>query len=187
MIHRPRPGEANRVEADERGTYLFDAKDLCALPVLDRLVATGVQALKIEGRTRSEHYVGAVIDVYRDALDRIAAGDLEGFRARQEAYLAELARPAYRGSRRTDGAKTHRPGRVQHRRLAQGGREQPRGTRGGTGGRYTCSCRSATRSAAGAPFEVRAPASAASRPWLARSATPGGAPRFRAVRRTRYA
>jgi putative protease len=94
---RRRPGEANPVEADERGTYFFDAKDLCSLPLLDRLVATGVQSLKIEGRTRSEHYVGAVVDVYRDALDRLAAGDLDGFRARQELWLAELRRPTGRG------------------------------------------------------------------------------------------
>ena len=97
IIERRRPGEANPVEADDRGTYLFDAKDLCALPLLDRLVATGVQALKIEGRTRSEHYVGAVVDVYRDALDRLAAGDGDGFRARQGAWLAELGRPTGRG------------------------------------------------------------------------------------------
>jgi U32 family peptidase len=94
---RRRPGEANPVEADERGTYLFDAKDLCSLPLLDRLVATGVRALKIEGRTRSEHYVGVVVDVYRDALDRLAAGDTEGFRAREELWLAELRRPSHRG------------------------------------------------------------------------------------------
>ncbi|HEY3360035.1 MAG TPA: peptidase U32 family protein [Polyangia bacterium] len=94
---RRRPGAGNPVEADERGTYFFDAKDLCALPVLDRLVATGIGALKIEGRTRSEHYVGAVVDVYRDALDRLAAGDLDGFHAREPRYLAELARPTNRG------------------------------------------------------------------------------------------
>jgi putative protease len=94
---RRRPGEGNPVEADERGTYFFDAKDMCALPLLPRLVATGVTALKIEGRTRSEHYVGVVVDVYRDALDRLAAGDLDGLAARHPAYVAELTRPAHRG------------------------------------------------------------------------------------------
>jgi len=92
-----RPGEANPVEQDERGTYFFDAKDLCALPLLDRLLATGVRALKIEGRTRSEHYVGTTVDVYRQAVTQLAAGDLEGFRQRRADYVAELARAGGRG------------------------------------------------------------------------------------------
>jgi putative protease len=96
LIDRRHPEAPNPVEQDERGTYFFDAKDLCALPVLDRVVETGLRALKIEGRTRSEHYVGATVDVYRHALDRLAAGDLEGFAADKQRYLDELARPAYR-------------------------------------------------------------------------------------------
>lgn len=92
-----RPGVANRVEEDERGTYFFDAKDLCALPVLERLVATGVSALKIEGRTRSEHYLGVVTDVYRSALNVLSRGDLEQFRERQDEWLTELQRPVQRG------------------------------------------------------------------------------------------
>lgn len=92
-----RPGEANRVEQDERGTYFFDAKDLCALPVLDRLIDTGVCSLKIEGRTRSLHYLASVVDVYRHAVDRLAAGDHEGFVADRQRYLEELERPGGRG------------------------------------------------------------------------------------------
>jgi putative protease len=94
---RRRPGEANRVEQDERGTYFFDAKDLCGLPVLDRLVATGVRSLKIEGRTRSAHYVAVVADVYRHALDRIASGDAAAALADVPRYLDELSRPGGRG------------------------------------------------------------------------------------------
>ncbi len=92
-----RPGEANRIEEDERGTYFFDAKDLCALPLLDQLVATGITALKVEGRTRSEHYSGVVTDVYRTALDVLARGDSGEFQDRQEEWLAELKRPVQRG------------------------------------------------------------------------------------------
>jgi len=92
-----RPGEWNPVEEDGRGTYFFDAKDLCALPLLPELLATGVNSLKLEGRTRSVHGVAVTVDVYRHALDRLAAGDMEGFRADLPRYLAELARPAHRG------------------------------------------------------------------------------------------
>jgi len=94
---RRRPGEANPVEEDERGTYFFDAKDLCTIPLLPDLLTTGVHALKIEGRTRSALYAGAVVDVYKDAVRRLAAGDMDGFEARKSAYLEELARPTNRG------------------------------------------------------------------------------------------
>jgi putative protease len=94
---RRRPGQWNPLEPDARGTHFFDAKDLCGLPLLDRVLATGLRALKIEGRTRSAHYVGVTVDVYRHAVDRLAEGDLAGFQQRLETYLAELARPANRG------------------------------------------------------------------------------------------
>ena len=86
------PDAFNPVEEDERGTYFFDAKDLCTIPILDRLLGTGVRSLKIEGRTRSPLYVASVVDVYRDAVSRIEAGDLSGFRAREPTYLSELRR-----------------------------------------------------------------------------------------------
>ncbi len=92
-----RPGEANLVEQDERGTYFFDAKDLCGLPVLEPMLATGVRSLKIEGRTRSVHYVGTTVDVYRHATELIARGDLAEFERRRPDYLAELARASHRG------------------------------------------------------------------------------------------
>lgn len=91
------PERVHRVAEDERGTYFFDARDLCALPVLDRLVASGVQALKIEGRTRGVGYLAITVDVYRRALDLLAAGDVEGFRARLPALQAELDLVSPRG------------------------------------------------------------------------------------------
>ena len=91
-----RPGQANPIEQDERGTYFFDARDLCALPVLDRLVATGVSSLKIEGRTRSPHYVAGVVDVYRQAVEQLSAGESACFEASKAAYLAELGRVSAR-------------------------------------------------------------------------------------------
>jgi len=87
-----RPGLGNPVLEDERGTHFFDAKDLCALPLLEELVATGVHALKIEGRTRSPNYLAGTVDVYRQALDLLAAGDLPGLRAARPRMQAELAR-----------------------------------------------------------------------------------------------
>jgi putative protease len=60
------------VEEDEQGTYIFNAKDLCLLNKLPQLIKIGVDSLKIEGRMKSVYYVGAVVRVYRAALDYIA-------------------------------------------------------------------------------------------------------------------
>jgi len=91
------PERVHRLEEDERGTYFFDARDLCALPVLDRLLATGVAALKIEGRTRGAAYLGVTVDVYRQAVDLLTAGDLAGFYAALPRLQAELGSVAKRG------------------------------------------------------------------------------------------
>lgn len=52
--------------------YVMSPKDLCALPILDKIVSTGVQCLKIEGRNRPAEYIKTVTAVYRQALDAIA-------------------------------------------------------------------------------------------------------------------
>ena len=69
LIEEKRPGQYFPVEEDERGTYIFNAKDLCLLERLPELVASGVNALKIEGRMKSIFYVGGVVRVYRAALE----------------------------------------------------------------------------------------------------------------------
>lgn len=53
--------------------YLLSARDLCTLPILPRLVASGAAALKIEGRARNPEYVKVVVSAYRRGLDAIAA------------------------------------------------------------------------------------------------------------------
>ena len=71
VVEEKRPGQYFPVEEDERGTYIFNAKDLCLLSQLPLLVDVGVNALKIEGRMKSAGYVGAVVRLYRQALDWI--------------------------------------------------------------------------------------------------------------------
>ena len=71
LVEEKRPGVYFPVEEDERGTYIFNSRDLCLLGRLPELVATGVDAIKIEGRMKSMGYVGAVVRVYRAALDLI--------------------------------------------------------------------------------------------------------------------
>lgn len=73
LVEEKRPGEYYPVQEDERGTYIFNSKDLCLLEMLPQLVAAGVDSLKIEGRMKSIFYVGGVVRVYRAALDYLRA------------------------------------------------------------------------------------------------------------------
>ena len=56
--------------------YLLSPRDIMTLDRLNEIVATGVHTLKIEGRMKSPEYVAVVTRAYREALDRIAAGDM---------------------------------------------------------------------------------------------------------------
>lgn len=68
-----RPDQYFPVEEDERGTYIFNSKDLCLLHHLPALIKAGADSLKIEGRMKSIYYVGAIVRLYRAALDHIGA------------------------------------------------------------------------------------------------------------------
>lgn len=69
LLEEKRPGEYFPVEEDERGTYIFNSKDLCLLEGLPELIASGANSLKIEGRMKSIFYVGGVTRIYRATLD----------------------------------------------------------------------------------------------------------------------
>ncbi|MCL2789471.1 MAG: U32 family peptidase [Desulfobulbus sp.] len=71
VVEEKRPGQYFPVEEDQRGTYIFNARDLCLLDRLPMLIDAGVDAIKIEGRMKSTGYVGAVVRLYRLALDWI--------------------------------------------------------------------------------------------------------------------
>lgn len=60
------------IEEDERSAYIMNSKDLCLMPRLREVIESGPDSLKIEGRNRSEYYVGSVIHAYRAALDAYA-------------------------------------------------------------------------------------------------------------------
>lgn len=57
------------VEEDEHGTYIFNSKDLCLIEHLDKLKKAGINAFKIEGRTKSVYYVACVTRAYRKVMD----------------------------------------------------------------------------------------------------------------------
>lgn len=61
------------IEEDDRGAYIMNSKDLCLMPRLAEVISAAPDSLKIEGRNRSEYYVGSVVHAYRCALDAYAA------------------------------------------------------------------------------------------------------------------
>jgi len=66
-------GEEMMVEEDDRGTYIFNSKDLNMIAHLDKLIKAGVSSFKIEGRSKSQYYAGAVANAYRRAVDMVVA------------------------------------------------------------------------------------------------------------------
>ena len=69
VVEETRPGEYMPVYENERGTYIFNSKDLCMVDHLPDLVDAGVDSLKIEGRMKTALYVATVARTYRKALD----------------------------------------------------------------------------------------------------------------------
>ncbi len=97
VMEEKRPGEYMPVEEDERGTYLFSARDLCLMPILPDLCAAGVSSLKIEGRMKTEYYVAVVTGAYRRALDLLAESR-EAFDWELPALTGELRSASHRDS-----------------------------------------------------------------------------------------
>lgn len=69
LVEETRPNERFPVLEDERGTYIFNSKDLCLLDYVPELIQAGVDSFKIEGRMKSMHYVASVVNAYRMAID----------------------------------------------------------------------------------------------------------------------
>lgn len=57
------------IDEDEHGAYILNSKDLCLMPRLAEVLESEPDSLKIEGRNRSEYYVGSVVRAYRNAID----------------------------------------------------------------------------------------------------------------------
>ena len=94
LVEEKRPGEYYPVLEDERGTYIFNSKDLCLLPNIPELINSGLDSFKIEGRMKSVHYVATVIKVYREAIDAYIA-DPDKYSVKTE-WLEELQKISHR-------------------------------------------------------------------------------------------
>lgn len=74
LVEEKRPGEYFPVFEDDGGTYILNAKDMCMIEHLDKLIDAGVSSLKIEGRAKSAYYVATVTNAYSTALKFVKAG-----------------------------------------------------------------------------------------------------------------
>jgi putative protease len=95
-LHEEKSGAAFPVFEDERGTFILNSKDLNMISHLPELIDAGVSSLKIEGRMKTEYYVGAVTKIYREALDDLSS-DPALYERKKPFYESELKKIGSRG------------------------------------------------------------------------------------------
>lgn len=95
VMEESRPGEYLPVYENERGTYIFNSKDLCMVEYIPELIDAGIDSLKIEGRMKTALYVATVARTYRKALDDYAVSE-EYYRAHMDYYHSEISKCTYR-------------------------------------------------------------------------------------------
>ena len=95
VMEESRPGEFLPVEENERGTYIFNSKDLCMIEHVPNLIEAGVDSFKIEGRMKTALYVAAVTRTYRRAIDDYRKSP-ELYRQNLDYYREEIAKCTYR-------------------------------------------------------------------------------------------
>lgn len=69
LVEEKRPSEYYPVYENDKGTFIFNSRDLCMIEHIPQLIETGVTSLKIEGRMKSSYYTATVTSAYRKAID----------------------------------------------------------------------------------------------------------------------
>ena len=95
VVEQTRPGEYLPVEENDRGTYIFNSKDLNMVGHLDDLCNAGVDSLKIEGRMKTDLYVATVVRAYRMALDDLSVS-VDKYQSKKPLYEQEIRECTYR-------------------------------------------------------------------------------------------
>ena len=95
VVEEKRPGEYLPVYENERGTYIFNSKDLCMIEHIPEMIDAGIDSFKIEGRMKTALYVATVARTYRKAIDDYTESE-EKYRANMEWYLSEISKCTYR-------------------------------------------------------------------------------------------
>ena len=95
IVEETRPGEYMTINEDDRGTYIFNSKDLCMIEYIPEMMKAGIDSFKIEGRMKTALYVATVARTYRKAIDDYMESE-EKYRANMEYYKREIAKCTYR-------------------------------------------------------------------------------------------
>lgn len=95
VMEESRPGEYFPIYENERGTYIFNSKDLCMIEHIPEMIAAGINSFKIEGRMKTALYVAAVARTYRKAIDDYLESE-EKYRRNMEWYKEEIAKSVHR-------------------------------------------------------------------------------------------
>lgn len=95
IVEETRPGEYMPVNEDDRGTYIFNSKDLCMIEHIPEMIDAGIDSFKIEGRMKTALYVATVARTYRKAIDDYMESP-ELYWSNMEYYKSEIAKCTYR-------------------------------------------------------------------------------------------
>lgn len=95
VVEEQRPGEYFPVDEDDRGTYIFNSKDLNMVEHIPELMESGIDSFKIEGRMKTALYVATVTRTYRKAIDDYNKG-IDVYRNNLDYYREEIGKCTYR-------------------------------------------------------------------------------------------
>ncbi len=95
LVEENRPGEYMPVFENDRGTYIFNSKDLCMIEHIPELLSAGIDSMKVEGRMKTALYVATVARTYRLAIDEYKK-DPKLYQSRLPFYREEIAKCTYR-------------------------------------------------------------------------------------------
>ena len=95
LMEETRPGEYHPVFENDRGTYIFNSKDLCMIEYIPELVKAGINSFKVEGRMKTALYVASVARTYRKAIDDYFTSE-ELYRNNIPYYKEEISKCTYR-------------------------------------------------------------------------------------------
>lgn len=95
VAEETRPGEYLPIYENERGTFLFNSRDLCMIEHIPELTAAGIDSFKVEGRMKTALYVATMARTYRKAIDDFWESE-EKYRRNMDWYRAEISKCTYR-------------------------------------------------------------------------------------------
>ncbi len=95
LVEEKRPGQYMPVEENDRGTYIFNSKDLCMIEHIPELMEAGIDSFKVEGRMKTALYVATVARTYRMAIDDYLK-EPAYYKERLPFYREEISKCTYR-------------------------------------------------------------------------------------------